>query len=284
MLPLPDKTGLVEGRAEGKQAWRFQFVLSDGRRYEELLEPATLESWLAAHVRAFEALGGVPPRIDLTALPRGLHDDRTRRAWADLLEHFAGTPRAPSPDGLLPLPSQPYVLPTWRTARLHPDCHVLFEGSFYSAPYRLIGRPLVIRGTPESVDLFDRDLRVAHHARATRPGERRSIAAHYPPPRLAPLLPAPRRIQEDARRLGPSVGRVVDAILDERPVDGLRGAQGIVQLARRHGLVRLEAACSWALRSGQPSYRAVRYALRSGRVPDLPSSVEGASHETNRNP
>jgi len=256
--------GLVEGAADAGQAWRFRFTLSDGRRYEEWLEDPGLESWLGAHLRAFRAFSGVPPTVELSAIPPGLADERTRRAWADLIEHFAASPREPLPDGLLPLPERPYEIPDWKLARLHPDCHVLYGGAFYSAPYRLIGRPLVVRGGAQEVTLFDRGVRVAKHPRALHPGERRSDPGHYPPPALAALLPAPRRIRDDASRLGPSVGRVVDSILGERPVEGLRAAQGVVHLARRYGMVRLEEACQWALASGHPSYRAVRYALRKG--------------------
>lgn len=270
--------GLVEGGSEGKHEWRFRFALSDGRRYEERLESPTLSAWLSAHIRAFESLSGVPPTIELVAVPPRLHDECTPLAWADLVEHYAASPRAPCRDGLLPLPAQPYAIPAWKPVRLHPDCHVLFDGSFYSAPYRLIGRVLVVRGTREGVDLYDRGRRVAHHPRALRRGERRSIAAHYPPPALAPMLPAPRRILHDAHRLGPSVALLVGAMLEDRPVDGLRGAQGIVNLARRNGIVPLEAACRWALNSGQPSYRAVRYALKAR------PAAPGAEHGTPRNP
>jgi len=274
----PAMMGLVEGGSEGKREWRFRLALSDGRCYGERLESPTLQAWLSAHIRAFESLSGVPPTIELVGVPPALHEECTPLAWADLIEYYAASPRAPSPNGLLPLPGHPYTIPSWKPARLHPDCHVLFDGSYYSAPYRLIGRVLVVRGSRGFVDLYDRGQRVAHHPRALRRGERRSIWAHYPPPALAPLMPAPRRIRHDASRLGPSVAQVVGAMLADRPVDGLRGAQGVVNLARRHGIVPLEAACRWALNSGQPSYRAVRYALNARPL------APGEQYGTPRNP
>src|SRR5581483_2275744 len=100
--------GLVEGAADAGQAWRFRFTLSDGRRYEEWLEDPGLESWLGAHLRAFRAFSGVPPTVELSAIPPGLADERTRRAWADLIEHFADSPRAPVRDpGLEARPTAP---------------------------------------------------------------------------------------------------------------------------------------------------------------------------------
>src|SRR3954470_2209060 len=97
--------GLVEGGSGGTHVWRFRFALSDGRRYEERLESPALSAWLSAHIRAFESLSGVPPPIALVAAPPQLHDECTPLAWADLVEHYAASPRAPSRDGLLPLPA-----------------------------------------------------------------------------------------------------------------------------------------------------------------------------------
>src|SRR4051812_33313477 len=132
MVP-PEVVGLVQGETEGKLGWRFQFALSDGRRYDEVLARQSLESWLAAHRRAFETFGGVPPTIELVAAPKDPDAPCLREAWADLIQHYAASPRNPAADGLLPLPAQPYAMPVWKSARLHPDCHVAFEGGYYSA-------------------------------------------------------------------------------------------------------------------------------------------------------
>jgi hypothetical protein len=71
---------------------------------------------------------------------------------------------------LLPIPSAPYALATWKKAKLHPDCHVVFDHAFYTAPHRLIGHwPVITRrrghapGTPEGSTLGD-----SHSPSATR--------------------------------------------------------------------------------------------------------------------
>ena len=49
--------------------------------------------------------------------------------------------------GLLrPLPTAPYDMASWAEARLQRDCHLNFDRAYYSAPYRLVGQPLRIRG------------------------------------------------------------------------------------------------------------------------------------------
>src|SRR3972149_1504783 len=37
---------------------------------------------------------------------------------------------------LKPLPGAPYDMAIWKQAKLHRDCHIVFEGSYYSAPFQ----------------------------------------------------------------------------------------------------------------------------------------------------
>ena len=96
---------------------------------------------------------------------------------------------------LLPLPTAPYALATWKKAKLHPDCHVVFEEAFYTAPHRLIGQRLWVRGADTSVQIFHEHVLVASHPRATRRGQRLTNPDHLPPAKVAGLLatPAPPR-------------------------------------------------------------------------------------------
>lgn len=41
---------------------------------------------------------------------------------------------------LLPLPAEPFALVETRRVKLHPDCHAVIEGSYYSAPAAYIGK------------------------------------------------------------------------------------------------------------------------------------------------
>ena len=69
------------------------------------------------------------------------------------LERFAAAERAQ----LLPLPPTPYDLAVWKRATLHRDCHVVFEQAFYSAPFRLVGQRLWVRGGSQEVRLYTAD-------------------------------------------------------------------------------------------------------------------------------
>ena len=71
-------------------------------------------------------------------------------------------------------------------------------------------------------------------------------------------------------------GRLIEEMLAERPVDRLRGAQGVVGMAKKYGADRLEAACARALVFGQASYRTVASILRQG-LENTPLPAEASS-------
>ena len=160
------------------------------------------------------------------------------------------------------LPLTRYEIAVWKTAKLHPDCHVVFEEAYYSAPHRLIGRELLVRATPERVEIYHLHERVATHSRAKRRGERVSNQIHYPPTKLAGFLATPVRVREQAQAVGPATAELIERLLAEKPVDRLRAAQGILNLTQRYTPARVEAACRRALFCNEASYRAVRNILK----------------------
>ena len=57
---------------------------------------------------------------------------------------------------------------------------------------------------------------------------------------------------------------VANHLFSDRVLDNLRAAQGVIGFRKRHGVDRLEAACSRALAYGNPKYRAVTTILEKG--------------------
>lgn len=171
---------------------------------------------------------------------------------------------------LLPLPPTPWEPVTWKPAKLHPDCHVVFQGAYYSAPYRLIGQRLWARATATQVQLFHDHVLVATHL-AARPGQRRTLHDHLPPDKVHFLLQTPVWCQQRASEIGPTCAVFIAGLLGDRPLDRLRSAQGVLRLAQRYGATRLEAACARALAVGEYRYATVKTILAAGldRQPPL---------------
>lgn len=172
---------------------------------------------------------------------------------------------------LLPLPTSPYDLAVWKVARLHRDCHVVFENAFYSAPFRLVGQEVLVRGGSRDVRIYTRayDL-VATHDRATQPGQRQTHPAHYPPDKLPGLTRTREACQAAADDIGPATAQVVqtmcaDPVLDRLPIVGR-----LLRLRERVGDDRLEAACARALRFDDPSYPTIKRMLDQHLEDQLP--------------
>jgi len=163
---------------------------------------------------------------------------------------------------LLPLPKESYKVCWWKECKLHPDCHIVLDGSYYSAPYTLIGRKLWVHIAEDTVRIFHDHQQVGMHLRSVRKGERRTIKEHMPPEKQAYFMCSPTWCREQARQIGESTYQLIDRLLTEKPLDKLRTAQGILRLEHKYGKQRLEAACKRALFYDEVKYGTVSNILK----------------------
>jgi hypothetical protein len=177
------------------------------------------------------------------------------------LDRFEQLERA----ALRPLPRVPYDLAVRKQATLYRDCHVVFEGSYYSAPCRLVGQTLWVRGGTRTVELFTADHQlVATHDRATQPGARQTILAHLPPYKVRGLVASRETCRTQAASLGPATTELVGRLLDHRPEDRLKMAQRVLALVEPYGAERVERACARAVHFGTPEYPTLKRILALG--------------------
>ena len=165
---------------------------------------------------------------------------------------------------LLPLPPVPFEAVLWKEAKLHRDCYVVFEGAYYSAPHRLIGQTLWVRGTARSVEIHADFERVAIHTRAHQPGQRQTVLAHLPPTKVAGVTLTPLACLDRAAQVGPHTLEAVAQLLAERPVDRLRAVHRLLKQAEKDGPERLERACARALEFDDVSVRTIQTILKTG--------------------
>lgn len=165
---------------------------------------------------------------------------------------------------LNPLPATAYEVTTWKKAKVHPDVHVVFEGSYYSAPVRLVGQEVWVRATPAVVELHHEHERVATHQRAARRGERLTQRDHLPPEKAQGLDRDPVAARPRASELGPSALSFVERLLDDRPMDRRDAVKRIFRLAEKHGRFRLDAACARAIAHDEIRVACVERILKLG--------------------
>lgn len=162
------------------------------------------------------------------------------------------------------LPAIAPDLGTWHRVKLHHDCHVKFDYRLYSAPFALVGKVLWLRATDSAVALFDDFRHVATHARALKPGERRSVRDHLPPDTQRFFAHDRQWLGSQARLVGVACGQLIDRLLSDKILERLRAAQGVISLGKTYGNPRLEAACARALAHDSPFYRTVKSILATG--------------------
>lgn len=183
-------------------------------------------------------------------------------------EQFAAVERA----ALQPLPQKPYDLAVYKKVKLHRDCHVTYDNAYYSAPFRLVGQTLWVRGGLSSVYLLTEDHHcVATHSRAKEPGERITTADHFPPEKVALLPRTPAVLREEAARIGENTLAVVAEILSHPVIDRTPSAARLLALSQKHSPERLERACQRALRFSDPRYSTVRDILKQGLENEAPT-------------
>jgi transposase len=170
------------------------------------------------------------------------------------------------------LPETPYDLAVWKQVKLHRDCYVVFAGSFYSAPCRLVGQKLWVCAGTRQVRLYTAKYELAAtHERAQKAGERHTHPDHLPQEKLPGLLLDRESCLSEAVEIGSAVEQVVQVILDDPVVERLPTAGRLVRLRKRFGDERLEAACRRALAFDDPSYKTVKRILVQGLEQEQPA-------------
>ncbi len=161
------------------------------------------------------------------------------------------------------LPGEPFDLHAICMAKVHSDCHIVVDGSYYSVPYTLVEQEVEVHVHERVVEIYADHELVRTHRRATQKGQWRTEMGDYPPSKAQYLLKTPQFCLKLALRIGPHTHQVVERSLADRPLDRLRSVQAILALAESVGEKRLEAACRRALYYGDPHYRRIKDILNA---------------------
>jgi transposase len=182
---------------------------------------------------------------------------------------------------LLALPGEPFTLREIKPVKVHPDCHVVIDGSYYSAPYVYVGQKLDAYIGERVVEIYRGQQLVATHLRSPQPGQWHTRLEDYPPHKADYLKRTPDHCRQQAARLGPASRQVVETLLAERPLDRLRAVQAILRLEESVGPQRLEAACARALYFGDTRYRRIKDILNAALdrepLPETAPTMPGRS-------
>ncbi len=176
---------------------------------------------------------------------------------------------------LLVLPVEPFTLCEIRTAKVHPDCHIVVDNSYYSVSYNLVGKEVEVHIHERVVQIYAGQALIRTHLRSTHKGQWQTEMEDYPPYKAEYLTKTPAYCRQAAARIGPSTLQVVEELLGDQVLERLRSVQAILQLEKSVGSTRLEAACRRALYYGDGRYRRIKDILNAALDKEpLPEPVQ----------
>jgi transposase len=196
--------------------------------------------------------------------------DRWEMHWADTRIH--GTTKrqvavmfAEERPALGPLPIEPFRYYRFGDRTVHLNGCVEVEGAYYGAPPGWLGRRVQVQWNnlhvrliaPQTGQLLREHLRTRRGWYQIHDEDR---PARTPLSTLALLA--------RATSAGPHIGTLCTQIQQHDGVPGIRRIQGVLALAKKHGVAVVEEAAKAALEIGVPTYRFLRkYVDRRPQVP-----------------
>jgi len=176
---------------------------------------------------------------------------------------------------LAQLPATPYELAEWKQATVQFNYHISLEGMLYSIPYEYIKRKVDVRVTDKTIEVFYNHNRIASHRRLHgRKGQYSTILEHMPEDHQKYLEWNGDRFRKWAERIGTSTYKVTNAILTSNRVEqqSYKSCMGLLKLADKYSVERLEAACERALTyTATPSYKSIKNILTTGQDKTFPN-------------
>lgn len=159
-----------------------------------------------------------------------------------------------------------YQFAEWAKAKVNIDYHISVAKHFYSVPHQLVGKNVEVKMIATFVEILHENQRVASHIRSYIEGGFTTNPGHRPKSHQKYLEWMPSRIISWAGSKGPNIAALVAKILESRPHPemGYRSCLGIIRLADRFTVERVEAASERALRCNAISYTSVKSILKKG--------------------
>lgn len=170
---------------------------------------------------------------------------------------------------LLPLPATPFELAEWKSATVQFNYHISIDKMFYSVPYEYIKHKVDVRVTSKVIEVFYQNHRICSHKRLLgRDGMYSTTPEHMPENHRQYQEWNGKRFIAWSEKIGSSTAIVIKSILTSKKVEqqSYRSCMGLLRLADKYSVIRLENACARALYyTPNPSYKSVKTILETGQ-------------------
>lgn len=194
--------------------------------------------------------------------------DHWTTRWADTRIHGTTKRRvsemfAEELPTLQPLPVEPFRYYRYGERTVHLDGHVEVERAYYGVPPGHLGRRVRVQWDAVHVRILSLETGalLREHLR-TLPGRRRMEPEDRPSTTPGTTL----ELLNRSHRAGKAIGALCAEMHRREGEIAVRRVQGVLALARKHGVALVEEACVLALDVGSPNYRFVRRYLEKHPV------------------
>jgi len=166
---------------------------------------------------------------------------------------------------LKPLPPTRYQYATWKKAKINIDYHFVFDGHYYSVPYKYVGKEVNISATSKTVECFCVGERIAVHQYDPKKYGFTTLEEHMPIAHQEQAKFSVGRIKNWASKIGNNTALFIDHMIASRafPQQAYRACLGVLRLGGKYGDLRLEKACKKALLVGANRYKQVEDILKN---------------------
>ena len=178
---------------------------------------------------------------------------------------------------LKPLPATIFEMKDYRRAKVQKIGYVYFspDKSYYSVPYRYIGKQTQIQFTKSMVEIYYDHERISSFARNPEKGMYNTQKDHLRSTHQAYSDWSPDYFRAMAQKHGQDVASFIEGVLSSNlyPETQYKRAMGVIQLHRQYGSQRLNNACKKAMELQSYSYNRVRNLLKN-KLDDQPSEPQ----------
>lgn len=173
---------------------------------------------------------------------------------------------------LLPLPRERYEIKYYKQVTVMKNCHIQLSTnkSYYSVPYRYIGKKVKVIYTGSHVSVFYKNQRIAFHRRLYKRFTYSTDKSHLPSTHQFVSEWSPEKFISWAGNIDPLVKDYITRILESKayPEQAYRSCVGILSQAKKVGKQRLIKAVARATHFQSYSYKTIKNILE-GKLDQL---------------
>lgn len=165
------------------------------------------------------------------------------------------------------LPEYRYEIHHFKTAKVHPNCHIQHLKNFYSVPYHFVGQEVRAKFNQKLLHLYHNTDLVWTHAICKGQGHYITVEAHYPEKKMVDTNFHLNSCKNKAIKIGENMQILVKRLIDEprHPLKNLSKLQGVLALADTFGNEALEYAVGAALEQDKTTYAYIKQCTKNYR-------------------